>query len=92
MKLAELKKVMIGEIYSEGELEGLMEEDNFFPIEQDDEEEEGILKYTNYKSQIWLKYTKDESGYLIENVTRCTKKMDQRKFVPSEVLKKFVEC
>lgn len=74
MKLAELKKVMTGEIYSEGELEGLMEEENFFPIEQDDEEEEGILKYTNYKSQIWLKYTKDESGYLIENVTRCTKK------------------
>lgn len=74
MKLKELRKIMVGEIYSEGELESLMETENFFPIEQDDEEEEGILKYTNYKSQIWLKYTKDESEYLIENVTRCTKK------------------
>lgn len=59
----EIKKRLVGEVLSETELENIMSEYRYYPLQ--DEETEDIAKYTNYSSQIWAKYERDENNYLL---------------------------
>lgn len=49
---------------------------------EDEDDESGILKYSNGKSQIWLRYVMDNGYYIIENVTRSTKKRGKTEVDP----------
>ncbi len=61
------------EVISETELENLMAEFGFSPLTID-EETENLLKYTNYKCQIWIDVVRDEGNNLLcENIRQVTK-------------------
>lgn len=61
------------EVISETELENLMAEFGFSPLTID-EETENLLKYTNYKCQIWIDVVRDEENNLLcENIRQVTK-------------------
>lgn len=76
MKIVDkFKDECIGNIFTIDELDCIMEEVKYFPYEHDDEDEEGILKYSNGRSEIWFKFSvKDECEYLISDVTYKVKK------------------
>lgn len=68
----EIKERLTGEIVSETELENIMEEYQYHPLE--DEDTESIAKFTNYSSQIWFKFERDEENNLfITEVSYVTK-------------------
>lgn len=69
-----LRDELVENVYGTELLDRIMEENKYYPVESDDDMEEGILKYSNQKSQIWLYYVYDGMEYLITNVTRRTKK------------------
>lgn len=80
MKLIDkLKEDHIGNIYTNEEIDKILEENKYFPIECDEDNEEGIFKYTNTKSQIWVKYIRENEDYLISDITFCTKKKGKTK-------------
>jgi len=80
MRLVEkLSKKMVGNIYTMEEIDSIMEEKKYIPIESDDESEEGVLKYSNKSSQMWLKYVREEEDYLVSDVTLRTKKAGKTK-------------
>lgn len=76
MKIVDrLRDECIGNVFTIDELDCIMEEVKYFPSEYDDEDEEGILKYSNGRSEIWFKFSmKDECEYLISDVTYKVKK------------------
>lgn len=75
MKLVDkLRLEMVGEIFAIVEIDCILEKEKFYPVENDEEMEEGILKYTNGASQIWLKYIREQGDFLVESITRSTKK------------------
>ena len=84
MKLVdELKQRLIENIYTLEELDGIMEGAKYHFLEHDvydeeeseDIEEDGIIKYTNGRSQIWIKYILGNNAeYLISDVTYKVKK------------------
>ena len=53
-----------------------------YSLVEDEDDESGILKYSNGKSQIWLRYVMDNGYYIIENVTRSTKKRGKTEVDP----------
>lgn len=69
----DIKRKINGEVVSETELENLMAELGFSPLNID-EEMENLLKYTNYKCQIWIDVVRDEENNLLcENIRQVTK-------------------
>lgn len=75
MKLVDkLRKKMIGEIFTEEEIDTILEKEKFYPIEADEEEEHNVLKYTNSASQLWIKHSHENGLYLVEDIVRCNKK------------------
>lgn len=81
MKLVEkLEKKMKENVYSNEELDRIMEKEKFYPVEteedcaQENDSAETILKYTNSKSEIWIKCIFDGECYIPFKVTRSTKK------------------
>lgn len=65
-KIDKMKKEIIGEILSFTELENYMCEHNFAVIESDDVENiNNIIKFTNYKSQIWVECEIDEDNNIL---------------------------
>lgn len=80
MKLVDkLRNQMVGELFTNEYIDTIMEEEKYFPIESDEENEEGILKYSNKRSQIWIKYIREEINYLVSDVTMRTKKSGKTK-------------
>ena len=80
MKLVDkLKDKMVSEIFTNEEIDIIMEQEKYFSDERDEENEEGILKYTNNRSQIWIKYIRDGVNYLVSDVTMRTKKSGKTK-------------
>lgn len=80
MKLIEkLREKLLNEIMTNEEIDVIMEENKYFPDERDETWEEGVLKYTNTKSQIWVKYIRENNSYLIADVTMKTKKKGKTK-------------
>lgn len=72
-KIHEIKAKIGNDILSETELENLMAELGFSPLTTDDEAE-NLLKYTNFKCQIWIDVVRDEENNLIcENIRQVTK-------------------
>ena len=80
MKLVEkLEKKTKGNVYTNEELDQIMEKEKFYPVETEEEDsniedDTSILKYTNGKSQIWIKCIYDGNYYVPFNVIRSTKK------------------
>lgn len=73
-KIDKIKEGLCGNIYSATELDNLMAEKGFAQIEADDQAEDGVIKYTNYKLQIWLTVDRDtNSNILVSDVKSVTK-------------------
>ena len=77
-----LKEQLMENVLTETEIDAIMEKEKYYPIECDTEQEEGILKYSNGKSQIWVKYIYSEGEYLVAEVTMKTKKRGKTKVQP----------
>lgn len=69
-KIDKMKKDIIGEVLSQTELENYMYKYGFVLIESDENDDmKNIVKFTNYKSQIWLECEiDDENNILILNL------------------------
>lgn len=73
-KIDKIKKEFCGNVYSVIELDNLMAEKGFTQIEADDQVEDGVIKYTNYKLQLWLTVDRDSnSNILVSDVKSVTK-------------------
>ena len=73
-KIDKIKEGLCGNVYSVTELDNLMAEKGFTQIEADDQAEDGVIKYTNYKLQIWLTVDRDTNrNILVSNVKSVTK-------------------
>lgn len=63
-----IKEKILNEVLSMTELENIMSEFEFVPVETDDDTE--TLKFTNYKSQIWIEGETDtEENILVSNLS-----------------------
>ena len=74
MKVSEdIKRKINGEVISETELENLMAELGYSPLTLDDDIE-NLIKFTNFKCQIWIDVVRDnENNLLCENIRQVTK-------------------
>ena len=69
----DIKRKINGEVVSETELENIMAELGYSPLTTDDEAE-NLIKYTNFKCQIWIDVVWDEENNLLcENIRQVTK-------------------
>ena len=72
-KIDKIKAKIGNDILSETELENLMVELGYVPLSTDDDAE-NLIKFTNYKCQIWIDVVRDgENNLLCENVRQVTK-------------------
>lgn len=73
-KIDKLKKELCGNVYFATELDNLMAEKGFTQIESDDQVEDGVIKYTNCKLQLWMTVDRDTDGnILVTNIKSVTK-------------------
>lgn len=74
-KIDKMKNDIIGEVLSMTELENYMHEFDFVPIESDESNNtENLIKFTNYRSQIWVEgETDEEYNILITNIKSISK-------------------
>ena len=73
-KIDTIKNKLCGNVYSSMELDNLMAEKDFVQIEADDQIEDGIIKYTNCKLQLWLLVDRDsDENILVSDVKSVTK-------------------
>lgn len=64
-------------------IDRLMESKKYLPVETEDcLEDEGVLKYSNKKSELWLKYMYEDGEYLVYEVTMKTKKYGKTEVDP----------
>ena len=68
-----IREEVQNDVLSLDDINDIMSSHQYMQIEDEDDEVD-ILKYTNGKSQIWLKYMSDGEEYIVNEVTRCTKK------------------
>lgn len=73
-KIDKIKKELYGNVYSDTELDNLMTGKGFTQIEADDLTEDGIIKYTNCKLQLWLTVDRDaDDNILVTDIKSVTK-------------------
>lgn len=73
-KIDKIKKELYGNVYSVTELDNLMAEKGFTQIESDDQVEDGVIKYTNCKLQLWITVDRDtDSDVLVTDIKNVTK-------------------
>lgn len=73
-KIDKIKKEFCGNVYSVIELDNLMAEKGFTQIEADDQVEDGVIKYTNCKLQLWIIVDRDtDSNVLVTDIKSVTK-------------------
>lgn len=74
-RLSTIKNDLIDDVLTFDELESYMSKYDFVPYENEDEESaDGVIKFTNYKSMIWIEGTIDEDNcILVHNVKNVTK-------------------
>lgn len=79
--IGRLKNRLCDEVVTENDIDTAMELEKYYPVEcdVDDETEEGILKYSNGKSQIWVKCIYAEGEYLVSDIVMATKKTGSTK-------------
>ena len=68
-----IKEEVQNDVLSLDDINDIMVSYQYTRIE-DEDDESNILKYSHGKSQIWLKHMSDGEEYIINEVTRCTKK------------------
>lgn len=68
-----IRKEVQSDTLSLDDINDIMLSYQYTQIECEDEEL-NVLKYSNGKSQIWLKYMFDGEEYIVNEVTRCTKR------------------
>ena len=62
-KIDKMKNDIVGEVFSSTELENYMHDYNFTIVESDESEDaQNIIKFTNYKSQIWIECEMDDDN------------------------------
>ena len=72
-KIDEIRSKIGYDVISETELENIMAGLGYSPLTTDDDAE-NLIKFTNYKCQIWIDVARDEENNLIcENVRQVTK-------------------
>lgn len=72
-KIDKIKEGLCGNVYSTTELDNLMAEKGFAQIESDDQIEDGVIKYTNCKLQLWLTVDRDTDDILVTDIKSVTK-------------------
>ena len=74
-KIDKMKNDIVGEVFSSTELENYMHDYNFTIVESDESEDaQNIIKFTNYKSQIWIECEMDDdNNILILNLKSISK-------------------
>ena len=73
-KIDKIKKELCGNVYSAIELDNLMAGKGYRQIESDDQIQEGVIKYTNCKLQLWLTVDRDEdNNILVTDIKSVTK-------------------
>lgn len=77
----EIKERLMENIFSINEIDNIMAEYNFTPLESDDETE-GSIKYTNYRSQLWVECVVDNDEILVTNIKPVTKEEGETKVDP----------
>lgn len=77
--IEKFKEELADEICTKNDIDCVLEREKYYPIESDDECEEGILKYSNGKSQVWVKFLYDNGEYLVSDITMKTKKSGSTK-------------
>lgn len=60
-----VKSEIIGEVMSNIELENYMNKNGYTLLETEEEQSESIIKFTNYKSQLWIEYEIDENQMML---------------------------
>ena len=71
-KVEKISQEIMGCVLSAEELDNLLAAEGFYPLENDSDDE--VIRYTNYKYQIWIGGERDEEGnVLVTEVTRVTK-------------------
>lgn len=71
-----MRKDLLNEVLSQTELENYMANKGFELVEVEDEDTtiNGIIKFTNYKSQMWITATQDENDdVLVEQIVNVTR-------------------
>lgn len=88
----EIKNKLLTDIFPIEDLDDIMQSYGYRQINEDldddDNVENGIMKYTNGQSQLWLRYMSNGNNYIINDVTRATKKRgktETRPLVESEI-------
>ena len=74
-KIDRIKKELCGNVYSVTELDNIMAEKGFTQIESDDLTEDGIIKYTNCKIQLWLTVDRDEDDNILVSYAKSVTKV-----------------
>jgi len=79
-KIDTIKKDIVGEVFSPIELENYMHNYDFVIVESDEyENAKNVIKFTNYKSQIWVECEIDEeNNILILNLKSISKINNER--------------
>lgn len=74
-KIDKMKNDIVGEVISPTELENYMHDYGFIMVESEEpEDDQDIIKFTNYKSQIWVECEiDDDNNILIINLKRISK-------------------
>lgn len=74
-KIDKMKNDIVGEVISPTELENYMHDYGFTMVESEEpEDDQDIIKFTNYKSQIWVECEiDDDNNILIINLKRISK-------------------
>lgn len=74
----QIREKLYDDIFSLDDIDDLLKSYQYERIAEDDDEEEniedGILKYTNGRSQLWVKYICNGDDYIVNEVTRSNKK------------------
>lgn len=77
-----IKKQIIEQVLSMSELENIMEEYDYRLIENDDTNEDNIVKFTNFSSQIWIYCDIDSDGNIL--VSKVSE-VNRTEFEPTRV-------
>ena len=77
----DIRERLLDHVLSLEEIDSVLEENKYLPIETD-EDDIDTLKYSNNKSQIWIKYMSDDGEYLVSEITMKTKKRGKTEVDP----------
>lgn len=69
-----IKEKTLEQILSLSELENIMAEFRYHPVEKDDDTD--IIKFTNYSSQIWIDVEKDNDGNILISNVRSVNRLE----------------